>query len=467
MARGSFRKGSRASGNKPQGFQTTNLMFKPGVQHTWIDSYLGENGATSIRVIPSFDTEGNEEIALNPEGTPDMDNEDVIGQVAYTVNVAVDVGPTNMMFATDNTHNKEGELVSSGWSPSKLVLRRMKYKLQEVKILKGAHQSVDVPGSWCAWAQRKYGIKEPSELVLVQAMCNQLNGKPITDLSTGQPKWLSPGVFAIPRSAQTVFINELKSRADVTQDLSESNNMFGDFCSLAGGRMLMLKKYKSQEKGVNFKYALKAMEPCPLDIETARAIWVPWEDIIYTPCVEEQIDLLIAAFDGAAVDYGLRDTEYDEYIPDEYRGSSKNIADGQNIKDLQQNLASQMFQHPQAGVQAPPMAPPPPPPAPPMAPPPPPPAPPAQDNIPLPPVGGSTAGPPPVAQTTVTSAVPPPPPAPPAAPQVPPPPAAPQASVPPPPPAAPPTPQGGEDPVNVEDYSQYTNALSQIQGQGE
>lgn len=338
-----FRKTKKVGGNSGGGggFSFKNLLIQPGKKCTVVKDYLTEDHTTKIRILPSI-YEGEEELALNPEGTADDAPEDVLGSAFFIAEVAKGIGSNATTFISGNNMDNEGNVVSEGWSATTLCVHRLKYKLIEADILKKHNHEPDVPTSWIKWLNRiDFMVKKPSVQLMMQCVLLSEDGKVPQDPKTGKPRAVAPALMVVPRSAMPMFLTDLRSRVDETEPLSMENNLIGDICTLDGGNVVLLRKIKNHDSDssnshdYNLKNVNKAM---PITLEKAKKLFTPWEDLVYIPTVEEQIQILVDAFDAAAVDYALRGSEYEPYLPDGVSGASEGIEDACNIKDLRANI---------------------------------------------------------------------------------------------------------------------------------
>jgi hypothetical protein len=281
--------------------------------------------------------------------------------------------------------------------------------MEEQQLKRQLNMPIDIPHPWFQWMRGNGGVREPADLWLLQGMCYENNGQ--IKQNQGTVEWVQPIVFGIPVSAQEDFFEQITTRHNPDATLGPENNRFGDFCSPDHGRMLeVYKRTKGEGNKKKTEYRIRPGNSVPVAADHMAGLWMDWDKLIHIPTIEESIGQLIESFDGVAVDYALRESSYHDYVPEEFRGSSDNIMNADNIQDLRNARPKVGYQPPpgQGAPQAPP--PPPPPPA---------------DDIPY-----NNAPPTPAPQA----------PAPPAAPQAAPPTPAPQAPAQAPPTPAPPTP---------------------------
>jgi len=183
-------------------------------------------------------------------------------------------------------------------------------------------------------------------MFVVQGMAKQINGVVRKNLKK-QVDWVFPAIFVIPKSAEAEFLTDITKPKDQSEPLSENNNFFGDFCSCSEGHMLRLARYTniSKQQG-NAKqrkkttYSLKLDDSMPITSEQVYGSMRPWSEIIHIPTVEETIEILTDLFEPTAVDFGLRSTPFDRYIPENAAGSAGHIAEAVSIDQIKSAAAT-------------------------------------------------------------------------------------------------------------------------------
>jgi hypothetical protein len=322
-------------------------MLKDGSTSQYIDPFLKDGACTRFRILPALDMESGEELlAMNPEAviTEDTPFEEIFSDTLLLVEVADGIGTTASTFISSVTHDRAGNAIQERWSPTKVVCRKLSFKLQEAALLKGAGRPTDVPDAWGQWYKDSRRLqrltKAPSDLILMQVMAYEINGEIKKNAQTEEPEWVTPAVLPIPRSAQANFLTDLKTKERSDEDLSPGNNIFGDFCTCAAGSILMLRKIAASGESDRNSYNIRKLSAMPLDINMVKENWKPWDEVVRLPTVEDTIEWLIEAFDGAAVAYALRGGAYESYIPVEYAHAADSIADCVNIKDLKVQLST-------------------------------------------------------------------------------------------------------------------------------
>lgn len=328
----SFKSGYNRGSNTQRTFEDKVLLFKDGVSHTWLQNYLSDGKTTRFRILPSF-SDGEEDIALNPEGEEDTSMFDLFGGVSAVLEIASGIGERRYTYASGGFTDNSGNTVSDSWSVTRSLLNRLKFKLRDTLLCEehGRKDLVDIPPSWRRWLAdpfQKFRLHEPVPYVCFQVMAAEINGNQVED-SRGNKTWGGPYLFAVRRSAMDQFLQDVRTRVDPASDLSLANNLFGDFCSLESGHIIMLRKIRKEDgRGNNQAYNLKPVGgPFPLEKAYVESKFTPWDDLISVPTIEEAVELFAQTFDGMAVDFALRDSgSYSEYIPQDYRGMADGIS---------------------------------------------------------------------------------------------------------------------------------------------
>lgn len=329
-------------------------ILKDGIDHIIIPSYLAEGKTTVIRMLPSFDENGREELALNPEGTVD-EISGSLGRCFFPVEVAsIFKNGLNVFISEVQPVDKNGNPVNNWRSPCETLTKTLGYKLWEQTQKQQKGQPTDIPEHWFQWAAKQI-LKHPQPTFLIQCMAQKVNGEERRNMR-GQPEWIGPAVFMLPRSAETQFIQTILTREDNDLPLSMDNNLMGDFCSCENGHMLYLNKSrnqasKSDKGGISYQLTLgKKAVPFPAD--KASQLWTPWDNLIEIPFVEDAMAVLCEIFEPKAIDFVFKHSHYAAYIPEEMRGAADDIAkaeDSNVVKALpviSRASASQRNPHP-------------------------------------------------------------------------------------------------------------------------
>ena len=174
--------------------------------------------------------------------------------------------------------------------------------------------------SWLKWDPNSRGcrVRSPSLHLLFQALLFTSGGEPIKD-QDGQAITKGRVIVALNYSTQKEFIERLLKPVDPSNPVSAENNDIGDICSCAGGRIMTLTP--PPEDKATLPWTASLGDPYPLDPEYVRSMWVPWNDLIRIPTVQESIQRLTELFDDASVDFALRSSPYVRYMPEKARGA--------------------------------------------------------------------------------------------------------------------------------------------------
>ena len=325
-------------------YRNDNRLLETDSDYELIENYLkSDDDCTIFRMLPSFDENGSEELALNPAGGDDI--QDIVGNCFCILEVC-DIwknGKTTFV-SSIQPQDREGNSTPSGWSPAMWFMRRLGYKIYAQSMKDQRGQALDIPRHWIKWNQGT--ISKPQDMFVVQGMAKQINGVVRKNLKK-QVDWVFPAIFVIPKSAEAEFMTDITKPKDQSEPLSESNNFFGDFCSCDAGHMLRLARYTNINKASENKkqrkkttYSLKLDDSMPLTSEQVYGSMKPWSEIIHIPTVEETIEILMDLFEPTAVDFGLRNTPFDRYIPESAAGSAGHIAEAVSIDQIRNAAAT-------------------------------------------------------------------------------------------------------------------------------
>lgn len=403
---------SGGSGTQQQ--QAINHILREDSGFTLVDSYIPkekmDTGGTAFRILPSFDPEsGVEDLALNPdyvfEDDPRRNDRnasvappDVVGRWACPIEMIYKAGFPSLTCITDTWTCRDGSVINDNWSLARVFMKNLRNKLKEAEEEitaqgpHGTHLVQSVPQAWIPWVGRwkdgywqswwKARAAFPFEGVLLQCMFREIAGDPIIDSASGQPKWLERAVLMMPRGVIPGFFTELKKRHDKTKPLTPANSELGDPVTCAGGYITTLKKVPrtsdASAQGVIYQMqpTLRDDSRMPLDPAEAHQRWVPWENIVHQPMVEDVMEDLANTFTWQAVAFALQGSAYQSLVPEQHIESARAIP---SVGAAAPAAPTQSTPEPNWQQQAPaaaPIAPP----AAPMAPPPPPMAPPPAET---------------------------------------------------------------------------------------
>jgi len=318
-----------------------NSVCKEDSGYIWIDNRLKSGEVfTEIRILPVIDEDGDELIALNPDGGAAADQiPATLGAWTACMEIAsIWKNGKRTFVSAVQEHDDDGDKAPNGYTPIMKFMSRIGYKIYEQIKKQELGLPIDIPEHWIAW-KTNGTISKPQNMYIVRALTNYVNGESVKD-SMGKSEWV-PGVFAIPKSAEEKFIQDICTRLDATEPLDLGNNEFGDFCSCAGGVTLRLKRYdkmKDNNKRTFTAYSLNRGRPMPLELENVRNIVKPWDDILYTPTVNKCMEILCDLFEPSAIDYAFRGSAYVKYVPESILGASAEITEAGDVRKLGGNV---------------------------------------------------------------------------------------------------------------------------------
>ena len=159
------------------------------------------------------------------------------------------------------------------------------------------------PPEWLSWIGEKGLLSRIAIVGLIQGMLFEHEGRLMVDPVTRSYKPIYPAVLMV---TQTARIN-LGNLGDDPKN--------GDFVSCAGGRMLRVTFIPQSGTSLTQYVASLEEKPFPINPETARKNWLPWDKMLQFFTEEEQIDLLCQNFPPEAVDYVFGDTNLREAFP--------------------------------------------------------------------------------------------------------------------------------------------------------
>jgi hypothetical protein len=375
-----FRKGSEGYVDPNSGGtkrEQVNHILREDSGCTFVDYYLPEKGNKhQFRIVNSFDPEtGQEDAALNPKYVFEDDPEaqkpypiqappTVVGQWARGIEMLRQVGDKRASLIThthicdeDGEHLghrcRDGSVINENWSVARVFIFNLQKKIKEaeeeitVHGPHGAHLVQSVPQQWIPWVGRwkdgywqswwKVNTSFPFEAILVQCRFKMIASNPIIDSASGHPTWLDRAVLMLPKEVVPEFFPNLKTRYRTTEPLTPENSQIGDPMTWAGGYLSEIEKVSrgSGSGPMSVKYRMGPVRDDrdpdrkivrePLDPALAQQLWVPWENILKKPVVEDVIEHLADTFTWQAVAFALRGTTYQDLVPEQHLESARAI----------------------------------------------------------------------------------------------------------------------------------------------
>ena len=342
-----FRRNKKPVNEQRKGEYPTYIL-KPGCGLRLMSYQITEEaakkgyGTSTFRILPSFDENGNEDDALNPQADVTTEFAEAIGLWAHPVEIVAGLGSRYMTFISETWVSETGKTFTDKWTMARQIihrLRELEKELQEEIIRNGPTGEQRFPKAWLQWFitwdkdgqnyfksfQKK--LKYPYDVTLLQVMARSLSGVPVIDKATGQPGWIEDLVMWLPPSASSSLFQSLKMKSRQDMPLSPANNLFGDCISCAEGHCFILQKRleKNKDYGITLEKELT-----PLDPEYVKYHWKPWENILLKPTLEQVMQLMAEALSWEAVAFGMMNSSYDELIPEQYRAPAQAICDRLN-----------------------------------------------------------------------------------------------------------------------------------------
>ena len=301
-----------------------NLMMQESSGLTLIPNKLSKpENNTRIRLIPMSDGDGNIYSGLIPDGQVKTPLACLDDSFSYLEIARIwSYGKEVVWLSSILPNDEEGKPVQMmDKSPSRLVIGNYVYKMLSEIARTSKGYPVNLPQHWFDFHDRKVANNVPSSQLLVQAVAYEINGSPLA-----QPQ---AGVFCIPDGALPNFEINLLQKIDNNSPLVPGN-LVNDAFSPEHGKLLVLQRVDDPtKKGLNNKpkvtYHLQFAQPVPMGADVLRTVYRPWNQVLRFMTINEQIKLLLEYFPPDVVDFGLRRTPYQKYLPDDVRGSSGNI----------------------------------------------------------------------------------------------------------------------------------------------
>jgi len=302
-----------------------------------------------FRILPAV-RDGEENMHMNPEAEEirreaeanevRLPWDEIVDETILVTPMVNRLGLENQYtYLSSSKQTNAGTILNDRWSPTDVVTNRLlgwRKLIQD--IYKGARypknplgyfaeQYPDIPRIFVRWfACMKYGpVSSPSNVGLVQAYTFTEHGKDVLD-EHGQPAVGTNRIITLSSSCMVSMMSGLLTRLK-SGPIDIKNNLLGDWCSLEGGQIATV--YTSKADG-STKYDIRLNEFYPL----AESAWVPWDELVDYPTVEEQIDMMVDALTGPVVDSCLRGSDvYADYIPEDIRGTGEDIPEYAEYRD--------------------------------------------------------------------------------------------------------------------------------------
>lgn len=350
-------------GGTPQGgrdFTSEDVILTPKAKESGyrvINTRLKDpKHRTTLRMIPSFDENGNVEEALNPEYEPGARIGTLVGPFTISLEVAEGLGiPHSKTMITSVRGDNAGNPPREAHSPANKVVYAVKWKIREMQkrlelgetraSLKKAGQPVE----WLKYTKGNWpfsNLKDPQPRWFVQGLCSEWDGHVFRDKATNLVQAKAKFVLMFSNKLFRTFAGHIGQADDPTKPLSLENNGFGDFLSPEHGRPVRITKAvtRNEKDQEEINYGIRiTRDELPIPAQQLCKIWAPWNDLLYIPTIEESIEHLIECLGPDMVDFGLKGSEeypcnYVDYIPDSIAGASRDIPPTVRVNELTREI---------------------------------------------------------------------------------------------------------------------------------
>lgn len=251
---------------------------------------LNKEGATEIRVVPSF-TDNQPDPIINPDkGSSIYDN--ALSDAIMIADVATFLGPG------------KAHMICPPWPGEK---RGPVHTLIYTILDTVENDPKNCDDKWLNWCGKGRGnpknvISRPAQVCMMQGYLFTHKGKPCVD-KDGNEVVRSPVLLILNRSASNDLEEKLQTPLDVNGKWGPSNNQLGDFTDLDHGRILRFVPYlKEHNNREQTWYRTELGEKYPISQADALTVWRPWEQVLPLHATLPEIGTwLTKAFDASTV----------------------------------------------------------------------------------------------------------------------------------------------------------------------
>ena len=314
--------------------------------HQWLTNKLSSASSYSwLRFMPSFDEQGNE-LAFLMENADPANLSAALADAFWSIelmqlyknntlhkvvtNIANEDSKGNAVRFPKPRKDKSGKIHPAA-TPAGQVIQRFNWACKcNAKLVECGYDPIISPEMAALYATNVTGARDggnrPQLLWLIQAIAYVLDGQSKKD-ENGE---IIPtvGVFPFQSSAFDSLLNIISGMRNPTLPISQANLApTNDIISCKGGHSVQYKAvWKPGEDGRDRpSYSLSPSEHQPFTNEQLSEIFVPWQKLLPDPTIEESVEMMIGFLGGEAIDYGLRSSTYEDYIPQGFRGSAEHI----------------------------------------------------------------------------------------------------------------------------------------------
>lgn len=263
----------------------------PGNDRYIVEGLSGEKGVTVFRIYPEIDANGVE-LPLRNSPNPDdftywMRPEKAMRRCGVNQHFSVFVRPYG------KEHNYVGPIE--------------RFSNTLYKVFKDNANAAVFPPAYRSWTGRGGALPRIEYLGLVQGMLFESRGRKYAKGAQATP--LHPTILLVNKSARNAL--ERIVNDDHTLDL----------VSTQGGRAVFLQYVPQQGTTLSHYEVSPSHVPTAVDLETVRADWKPWEELLKFHTEEEQMGLLINHFPPDILDYVFGTSPMAALLPPSARGA--------------------------------------------------------------------------------------------------------------------------------------------------
>lgn len=290
-----------------------------------------------IRIIPGHDPATGEVFPQNincgqysPEDSYDMHLSDTF----YKATTVSRFGGLNYPIIADYAPGSEDEQAYAGETVLHNFTRSITYACNGMGKRRSRLQPIQ---EWRAWTGLGGTLSMDKQTLLMQALVFHLNGRDNQD-GNGNPLTDEDGDI-LPLLAVVGIDNKL-SIQNLCQALVEpanpgqplnalTNNKYGGMAELDGNKLFLNTYMDSTTQRAALRPSVQAPgkgwtpTPFPLDAESAKQLWHPWEELLHYMTAEEQLKLCAQEFGADTVNYVIgTDPKFNRLkIPDEIKAA--------------------------------------------------------------------------------------------------------------------------------------------------
>jgi len=313
------------------GVVENNTILRPGTHATYIPNKLGKaTDYTLVRFLTPVGDDGHFLEPLNPHGDVEKPYS-CLGAAFARVELA-DLYINRVRHTFISTiHDEDGDgnqIPFDMQTPLGHIANKCGWNAYADSIKRSKGYPRNVPETWDQFKESGC-FTQPSTCLLLQVFASTINS--VTPLDSRKQPTSIFGVFAIKPSAEKAFLPLITTKIDPNGPLVGSN--IPDHARLLDpvlGHAVYLKRRDEAAKAgghpkINYVLEADFRQVSPLDPKVVSQFWIPWERVLNIPTVEEQVEMLVSLLGAEAVDFGLKGTIYERYVPASVIGASAGI----------------------------------------------------------------------------------------------------------------------------------------------